>query len=384
MKRLFAALLLIVFAINDANAAAAVQKNSEKKSSTAETEKKKNESSFLKAEALLYKKKTKKALPELIRLCENNYLRACSLLGFGYYSGRYGIPQNTQTGIDWYQKCAQKEKNFFCHKELGRIHYRSGDYEEAFNYYKKAALGNDTESQYWLGRMYMNGKGVNANYEKALKWMRKAAHARKSPSKQARCALVEMSYFGIGMQRSIKDTKYWLKLCDNSFIRALMSFYGHGTPKDKTKAKEILTQSGLKEALTDWDDLNDQSKPSVGKKIIRDQLVPENCLKSDTLLKGATKKPKISTYAVKIFNQDFYRSFDVHDGYIEKKGIGDQTFEACGTTFYTTLEHKRLFNKALKNKDTIKISRYKNACLGAEIIGVCDLNLTWKEESEEN
>ena len=40
-------------------------------------------------------------------------------------------------------------------------------------------------------------------------------------------------------------------------------------------------------------------------------------------------------------------------------------------------------NKALKDRNVIKISRYTNACLGAETTGVCDLNLTWREEDTE-
>ncbi|MBR1778108.1 MAG: sel1 repeat family protein [Alphaproteobacteria bacterium] len=384
MKYIAAILLFIVFGVS-AEAAPAPKKNTEKKPTAAEIEKKKDEKDFQTAEALLYRQQTKEALPELVRLCGKNYLRACSLLGFGYYSGRYGIPQETKTGIEWYQKCADKEKNFFCHKELGRIYYRMGDYDSALAYYKKAALGNDPDGQYWLGRLYMDGRGLHADYEKALKWMRKAAHARKAPSKPARCALVEMSYFGIGMRRSIKDTKYWLGLCDNPLVQALMSFYGHGVPKDKEKAKEILIRTDLQETLADWNDLNGQSRPSVGKKTIRDQLIPEDCLKNNAIQATGRKNPKISAYAVKIFDQDFYRSFDVHDGYIEKAGIGDQTFEVCGITFYTTLEHKRLFNKALKSKDVIKISRYTNACLGSEMTDICDLNLSWQEqESEED
>ena len=380
MKRFFLILLLAFLAITNAQAASvSKKKNTEKKPTAAELEKKKNETDFRTAEALLYQKNAKKALPELTRLCEQNYLRACSLLGFTYYSGRYNVPQNIQAGIEWYKKCAAEEKNFFCHKELGRIYYQTGDYENAWSYYSKAALGDDSEAQYRLGRLYIEGKGVHSDYEKALKWMRKAAHARKAPSKQARCALVEMSYFGIGMRRSIKDTKYWLGLCDNPLVQALMSFYGHGVPKDKEKAKEILVRTDLKETLVDWDDLNGQSKPSVGKKTIRDQSIPEDCLKNAT-----RKNPKIAIYAVKIFAPDFYRSFDVHDNYIEKAGTGDQTFEACGITFYTTLELKRLFLKSLKNKNVIKISRYKNACLGAEMTGVCDLNLPWQEETDED
>ncbi|MBO4644743.1 MAG: sel1 repeat family protein [Alphaproteobacteria bacterium] len=379
MKRFFLILLLFFLAMASVQAAPASKKNTaEKKPTAAEIEKKKNEKDFQEAEALLYRQKPKKALPELTRLCEKSHLRACSLLGFAYYSGRYGVPQNTEAGIDWYKKCAEKEKNFFCHKELGRIYYRMGDYGNALTYYKKASDGNDADAQYRLGKMYMDGKGVHANYEKALKYMRKAAHSKKAPNKSARCALVEMSYFGIGMRRSIKDTKYWLSLCDNPLVQALMSFYGHGVPKDKEKAKTILLQTDLKETLADWNDLNGQSQPSVGKKTVRDQLIPEDCLKNTD-----RKPPRISTYAVKIFNPDFYRSFDVHDGYIEKAGIGDQTFEACGITFYTTPEYKRLVIKALKNKNVIKISRYANACLGAEMTGVCDLNLSWREEEKE-
>ncbi|MBR4126418.1 MAG: sel1 repeat family protein [Alphaproteobacteria bacterium] len=372
MKRLLNILIFILLTT------AAVQAKN-KTDEAAQSEKQKNETDFITAETLLYRRQTQKALPELVRQCEKGYLRACSLLGFAYYSGRYGVPQDTETGIDWYKKCADKEKNFFCRKELGRIYYRMGDYDNALLSYNAAAQNNDADAQYWLGRLYLDGKGTYANYEQALKWMRKAALARKNPSKDARCALVEMSYFGIGMRKSMKDTKYWMGFCDNPFIQALMSFYGHGVPKDKERAKEIMTTADLKEALADWNDLNGQSRPTVGKKSIRDQLISEDCLKN------SKKRPaKIATYAVKIFNPDFYRSFDVHDGYIEKSGIGDQTFEACGTTFYTTIENKRLFLKSLKNKDVIKISRYKNACLVTEITEICDLNLNWQEEKKED
>ena len=378
MKNVFLILFFIVLGVT--SAAAAPKSKNLAKPNIAEMEKKKNETDFQAAETQLYRQNPDLALPELTRLCNNGYLRACSLLGFGYYSGRYGVKQNTQTGIEWYEKCAQKEKNYFCHKELARIYYRMGDYDKSLHYYKKSAQGGDTDAQYWLGKLYMTGKGLHTNYEKSLKWMRKAAHARKKPSKAARCTLVEMSYFGIGMRRSMKDTKYWLKLCDNPLVRSLMTFYGHGISKDKDKAKEILIQTGLKETLADWNDLNGQPRPSVGKKTVRDQNISEDCLKNRQLF---GKSQKIATYAVKIFNPDFYRSFDIHDGYIEKSGIGDQTFEACGIVFYTTVENKRLFNKALKNKDTIKINRYTNACLGSEMIGVCDLNLSWQEENIE-
>ena len=379
MKRFFRMGLLCVLALTIPQTAYCAGKNMAKKSSSVQSAGKQNENAFAAAQNLLYRFQPQKALPKLAELCDSGYLRACSLLGFSYYAGRYGVPQDTQTGIDWYEKCAEKEKNFFCHNELGRIYYRNGDYAEALDYYKKAAKGENAEGQYRLGLLYLEGKGVHADYEKALKWMRKASHARRTPSKQARCALVEMSYFGIGMRRSMKDTKYWLGLCENPLVQALMSFYGHGVPKDKETAKEILIQADLKETLADWNDLNGQSQPSVGRKTVRDRLIPDDCLKTNKY-----KGSKIATYTVKIFAPDFYRNFDVHDGYIEKAGIGDQTVEACGITFYTTIENKRLFLKSLKDRNVIKISRYKNVCPGTEITEICDLNLPWQEEKSED
>lgn len=333
---------------------------------------------FQAAESLLYARKTAAAVPKLANLCETGTLRACSLLGFAYNAGRYGLKKNETEGVSWYEKCAEREKNFFCHNELGRFYSLRGDYDKALEYYKKGAQKGNTEAQYRYGKMILDGKGIHPDAEKALRQLRRAAHSVKKPNKAAQCLLVEMSYYGIGMRASAKDTAYWLKKCDNPLIRALRSFYGHGVAKDRAKAKEILTQAKLTEALGDWKDFTGQGTPSVGKTTVRDQNVPEDCFKQELFGTGR-KNPKIETYAVKIFHPDYYRTFDVRDGYMEKIGGGEQMFEACGTTFYTTIENKRLFNKALKQGAIIKIGVYANAYLGAEIRGVCALNLPWKE-----
>lgn len=341
------------------------------------------ESAFARAEALLYARKTGEAVERLTALCGGGTLRACSLLGFSYVSGRYGVKKDDEKGLALYGECAAREKNFFCANELGRLHYRRTEYDKAYALFKKGALANNAESQYWFARMTLEGKGTHPDSEKALRWFRKAAHANKKPSKQARCRMVQMSYFGIGMRPSVKDTKYWLKMCDDPMVRALMSFYGHGVPKDRTKAREILTEAKLNEALEDWKDLTGEGRPTVGRETVRDQTVPEDCFKKDGLFGTGRKNPEIGTYAVKIFAPDFYRTFDVRDGYAEKIGGGDQTFEACGITFHTTKEKNRLFRKSVRNRAIVKIHRYKNACLNAETVGVCDINLPWSEERKE-
>lgn len=354
------------------------------KTDPAAARKKEAERKFKKAESALYAQKTENALPVLSRLCEEEeYLRACSLLGFAYTAGRYGVGKDFKTGLEWYEKCAAKEKNFFCHNEIGRLHYQQSDYDKAFTYYQKGAKAGDSKAEYGLGRLYLEGKGIPANAEKALYWFRRAAHDSKKPNKAAQCTLVEMSYYGIGMRSSVKDTNYWLKKCDNPFIRALRSFYGHGVSKDRDLARRILQQAKLNEALKDWNDFSGASRPSVGKKTIRDQSIPEDCAPRELLFGARRRSPRIETYAVKIFHPDYYRTFDVRDGFSEKSGGADQTFEACGRTFYTTLDNRRLFNRALQQKAVIKISVYQNACLGAEMTGICDLNLPWRERETE-
>lgn len=52
----------------------------------------------------------------------------------------------------------------------------SGNYETALNTFMPLAETNDDGwSQYFLGRMYANGQGVEQDYEAAAQWYRKAA-----------------------------------------------------------------------------------------------------------------------------------------------------------------------------------------------------------------
>ena len=52
------------------------------------------------------------------------------------------------------------------------------DYKEAVRYYRMAAEQGDADSQYFLGRIYQEGQGVDQDYEEALRWFRMAAEQR--------------------------------------------------------------------------------------------------------------------------------------------------------------------------------------------------------------
>ncbi len=58
---------------------------------------------------------------------------------------------------------------------MGHECYEEGDYDKALEYFTKAAELGDAAAQYYLGRMYMEGKGVEKDNEKAVYHLEKAA-----------------------------------------------------------------------------------------------------------------------------------------------------------------------------------------------------------------
>jgi TPR repeat protein len=67
--------------------------------------------------------------------------------------------------------------------QMGTRRYREGDYETAFEYFRKAAELGDSEAHYQLGIMYRKGEGVEEDEKKAIYHYEKAAiggqpHAR--------------------------------------------------------------------------------------------------------------------------------------------------------------------------------------------------------------
>lgn len=66
--------------------------------------------------------------------------------------------------------------------QLGHI-YREGkavdqDYEQAFNWFMKAAKGGYNEAQYYISVMYTNGEFVEKDEKKAAHWNRRAQNRR--------------------------------------------------------------------------------------------------------------------------------------------------------------------------------------------------------------
>ena len=79
---------------------------------------------------------------------------------------------------NYYEKAADKG-NVNAQYYIGKLYYKGKgiekDYKKAFEYLKKAAEQGHVDAQYYLGKCYYDGKGVEKDYEKAFEYLKKAA-----------------------------------------------------------------------------------------------------------------------------------------------------------------------------------------------------------------
>ncbi len=113
------------------------------------------------------------------------------------------------------------------------------DFEQAFHWYKKAAVQGDSYAQYNLGWLYSNGKGVKQNYEQAVHWYKKAAD---QDNITAQYSLGSAYYHGQGVKQDFKQA---FDLCKKVAEKGLANaqyglgyayFNGEGVKQDYEQA----------------------------------------------------------------------------------------------------------------------------------------------------
>ena len=60
------------------------------------------------------------------------------------------------------------------------------DYDKAFDWYTKAAKQGNADAQFNLGVMYLNGEGLIQNHKKAYMWFNLAIHNGHSDEQKAK------------------------------------------------------------------------------------------------------------------------------------------------------------------------------------------------------
>ena len=90
--------------------------------------------------------------------------------------------------------------------QKGLSAYETGYYSDAYNIWEPLAELNHIKSQYYLGRLYAEGKGVLQNNSIAVEWYRKAA---KQGHPEAQQKLGAMYQRGLGVSRDYEEAEKW-------------------------------------------------------------------------------------------------------------------------------------------------------------------------------
>jgi len=90
----------------------------------------------------------------------------------------------------------------------GLTAYKQFKYDQAHTYFSKAANQGETNAQYYLGMMFLNGNGVKKNTETAFTYISQAA---KKGHKEATYQLAQMYDGGWGTAKDKEQAKNWYK-----------------------------------------------------------------------------------------------------------------------------------------------------------------------------
>ncbi len=128
-------------------------------------------------------------------------------------------------------------------EKLAFILWRSGDYEEAFFWYQKAAEQNNAEGQYGLGMMYLAGEGVEKDTERGLQLIRAAAD--QELFRAMRSMFYSYRDGQHGLPADPEQAQFWLqKMADSGnqwAINELAGNRGNGEPESTTGEENAST-----------------------------------------------------------------------------------------------------------------------------------------------
>lgn len=93
--------------------------------------------------------------------------------------------------------------------QLAREAHKRDDFVEALKWYRKTAELGDAKSQFFLGKLYMDGEIVPQDYSEAAKWLKLAGHQGVAMA-QERYALLLTE--GAGVKKDFAEGLKWYKL----------------------------------------------------------------------------------------------------------------------------------------------------------------------------
>lgn len=89
-----------------------------------------------------------------------------------------GVPKNREAALYWLHKAVEIGDQRAIGK-IGQLYLEDEvlkDYRQALDIFNTAAEQGHQTAQFYLGKMYAQGLGVEQNYQTALEWLKKASH----------------------------------------------------------------------------------------------------------------------------------------------------------------------------------------------------------------
>ena len=86
------------------------------------------------------------------------------------------------------------------------------DYKQAASWYLKAAQQGHQKAQLYLGLLYQNGRGVERDYKQAAQWLQKSA---EQGEQKAQYFLGVLYYKGAGVKKNFERAAHWLEQSAN-------------------------------------------------------------------------------------------------------------------------------------------------------------------------
>lgn len=127
--------------------------------------------------------------------------------------------------------------------EDGLEAYKKGEYDYAVHYWSQPEMEHDHRALFGLGRIFMDGKGVEKNYGTAIAYYNKAAR-RGNPSAQYNLGLAYLK--GRGVKKDIEKAAAWWEeaaVAGHSkaqYNYAVLLWSGEGIPRDRTTAMNLF------------------------------------------------------------------------------------------------------------------------------------------------
>ena len=150
--------------------------------------------------------------------------------------------------------------------------YVAANFSEAFKLFLEAAQKGDKQSQYYVARLYIDGKGVNKDLKSAREWYTQAAQQGDS---SAQNNLAVMLTKGEGGKKNLKEAVQWLiKAAEQGVPVAQNNLgnkyrYGSGTKKDIPQARKwflIAAGQGNEDARKSLAELDSEEQKAISKK----------------------------------------------------------------------------------------------------------------------